>query len=87
MDQTGATSETSAMAGRPPLFDDDDATLFPRLTAAQIQNSLSMLRASSLPESREPRLRPMAQSQPFSSAVRTASARLRVPVFAMAEDR
>jgi thioredoxin reductase (NADPH) len=37
MQQTGTTSGTARVAVPPPLLDDDDAALFPKLTDAQVQ--------------------------------------------------
>ena len=37
MDQTWATGEAAKVTGPPPLLDDDDPALFPKLTDAQVQ--------------------------------------------------
>src|SRR3974390_225019 len=37
MDQTSATGEAEGLTDSPPLLDDDDPALFPKLTDAQVQ--------------------------------------------------
>src|SRR6516165_7336754 len=37
MDQTSARGETERLTASPPLLDDDDPALFPKLTDAQVQ--------------------------------------------------